>query len=98
MERSTPIVPIGSMEENIPAAEFKLNDLTRKDIEKILYKMPSGYRTIFLLIVLDGHSHEEVSELLKITKETSRSQLSRAKNWVRNFFLMEVKIKADGQF
>lgn len=56
--------------------------LTRKDIEHLLEDMPSGYRTIFLLIAIDEYSHEEVSQLLDISAETSRSQYSRARKWI----------------
>ena len=62
---------------------MKLNDLTREDIESFLKNMPEGYRTIFMLYVMDGYKHKEISELLDIDIQTSRSQLSRAKRWVR---------------
>lgn len=69
---------------NIPENAFEhLDSLTKEDIEMLLEKMPDGYRTIFLLSVIDGFSHKEISGMLKITPETSRSQLSRAIQWIR---------------
>ncbi|MBK9582218.1 MAG: sigma-70 region 4 domain-containing protein [Saprospiraceae bacterium] len=41
----------------------------------MLVNMPVGYKTIFLLSVIDEYSHKEIGELLGITPETSRSQL-----------------------
>jgi len=59
------------------------HELTKKDIEKLLSDMPEGYRQIFMLVIIDEYSHKEVGALLDISPETSRSQLSRAKKWLR---------------
>ena len=67
-------------------------------VDNILSEMPKGYKTIFLLIVIDNFSHEEVSEMLNISKETSRSQLSRAKKWLQKYFVSDNNIKVDGIF
>ena len=64
--------------------DIELNQLSKKDIEALLARMPGGYRTIFLLIAIDEYSHEEVSEMLGISPETSRSQYFKAKKWIRN--------------
>ena len=61
----------------------KMSQLNKQEIENMLAKMPIGYRTIFLLAVVDQYSHKEIGELLEISPETSRSQLSRAKGWIR---------------
>lgn len=61
-----------------------LEQLSKEDIEKLLQQMPEGYRQIFLLVIIDEYSHKEVGALLDISPETSRSQLSRAKKWLRN--------------
>lgn len=52
-------------------------------LEELLKEMPDGYRTIFLLHEIDGYSHFEISNLLEIKIDTSRSQLSRAIQWLR---------------
>lgn len=59
------------------------DDLTKKEIAAYLQRMPEGYRQIFMLVVMDGYSHKEVADLLAISAETSRSQLSRAKKWLK---------------
>jgi len=96
--RQASIIPIQKAEENRCYEELDVHLLTKEDVDKILVKMPIGYRTIFLLVVIDEYSHVEVSELLNISRETSRSQLSRAKRWVRKYFLSEKNVKADGYF
>ena len=56
------------------------------DIEVMLKEMPTGFRTVFLLYEIDGFSHNEISKMLGITPETSRSQLSRAIKWLKTNF------------
>lgn len=48
-------------------------------ILKLIQKLPSGYREIFNLHVMEEYTHEEIGELLNISAGTSRSQLSRAR-------------------
>jgi len=64
-----------------------LEKFTEKDLENMLADMPEGYKTIFLLSVIDEYSHREISELLGITQETSRSQLFRAIKWIKTNIL-----------
>lgn len=58
-------------------------ELSKDEIKAFLQKMPEGYRQIFMLVIMDDYSHQEVSELLSISPETSRSQLHRAKKWLQ---------------
>ena len=57
--------------------------LSRQEIQRLLDEMPDRYRLVFMLYVMDEYSHKEISIKLKITPETSRSQLTRAKQWLR---------------
>ncbi len=60
-----------------------LDKLSRNEIENMLAKMPLGYRTVFLLYVIDDYSHKEIAETIGITAVTSRTQLSRALKWIK---------------
>lgn len=64
-----------------------LEKLSVNDLENMLKYMPDGYRTIFLLSVIDEYSHKEIGDMLGITAETSRSQLFRAIKWIKNNIL-----------
>lgn len=66
---------------------MRVHQLSKAEIEAYLGQMPDGYRQIFLLSVIDEYTHQEISEMLDISPETSRSQLSRAKNWLRKHLL-----------
>ncbi len=47
---------------------------------QIIQQLPNRYRLVFNLYVLDGYSHKEIAEMLKISIGTSKSNLARARN------------------
>ena len=46
---------------------------------KIIQELPDRYRLVFNLYVLDGYSHKDRADMLKINIGTSKSNLSRAR-------------------
>lgn len=58
--------------------------LQAKELVALLNQMPGGYRAVFNLYVVEGFSHAEISAMLGISEGTSKSQLSRAKQWLRD--------------
>jgi len=57
--------------------------LAEADIMNLLDRMPTGYRTVFNLYVVEGYKHREIAELLDISINTSKSQLILAKKRMR---------------
>ncbi|MEM7101763.1 MAG: sigma-70 family RNA polymerase sigma factor [Bacteroidota bacterium] len=57
--------------------------LEEQDILELLKKLPTGYRTIFNLYVIEGYKHREIAEILGISINTSKSQLILAKEKMR---------------
>ena len=49
------------------------------ELLKLIAGLPTGYRTVFNLFVVEGYSHKEIAQALGITEATSRSQLQRAR-------------------
>lgn len=49
-------------------------------ILEMVRSLPIGYRTVFNLYIFEKKSHKEIASILKITENTSASQLHRAKN------------------
>lgn len=45
-------------------------------------KLPKGGRMVFSLYLLEGYDHAEISQIMGITKSTSKSQFMRAKRRV----------------
>jgi len=63
--------------------------LDTEEVYQLVQLMPKGYRTVFNLFAIEGYSHKEIGEMLQITENTSRSQLSKA----RNYIIQKLKIK-----
>ena len=68
--------------------EFLLKDTIEeeqtdpRDIEKVKHAiqlLPTGYKQIICLYLLEGYDHTEIAEILDITSSTSKSQYHRAK-------------------
>lgn len=65
------------------------DQLEAEDIIKLLDKLPTGYRTIFNLYVVEGYKHREIAEELGISINTSKSQLILAKKRLRDLIKKE---------
>ena len=66
----------------------KLSDqLEVEDLEKMIDRLPMGYKTVFNLYAIEGFSHKEIAEKLGISENTSKSQLSRARVHLQRLLL-----------
>ena len=59
--------------------DLSFSDIPPDIIHQMLSRLPIGYRTVLNLYVLEGKSHQEIACLLGIRKDTSASQLHKAK-------------------
>lgn len=66
-------------DENIGLSSFHLSELV-----SMIQTLPDGCRIVFNLFAIEGYNHKEISDLLKISEGTSKSQYSRAKSLLRN--------------
>jgi len=71
-----------------------INRLQYNDVIKLLDQLPTGYRTIFNLYVVEGYKHREIAELLAISINTSKSQLILAKKRLREIYKKKLNYKA----
>lgn len=55
-----------------------------KEMMVLINLLPTGYCTILNLYVIDGYSHKEIATLLGITESASRSQLTHARNKLKD--------------
>ena len=55
-----------------------------KELTAMVQQLPDGYRTVFNLYVMEGYKHREIAEMLSISENTSKTQLLKAKNMLRN--------------
>jgi RNA polymerase sigma-70 factor (ECF subfamily) len=55
------------------------DNLCIEELLKLISELPAGYRMVFNLNIIEGYTHKEIGELLEISENTSKSQLSRAR-------------------
>jgi RNA polymerase sigma-70 factor (ECF subfamily) len=60
------------------------SDFTREELLRVIRSLPEGYRVIFNLYAIEGFKHKEIAEMLGIDVNTSKSQYSRARRFIRN--------------
>lgn len=63
--------------------DVQFTSLERDELLKLIQQLPDGYRLVFNLYVIEGYTHDEISKQLNINLGTSKSQLARAKKYLR---------------
>lgn len=62
--------------------------------QELLDQLSDAYRMVFNLYVIEGCSHQEISEILNISLSVSKTQLFRAKEKLRKIYFQEqLKLK-----
>ena len=54
-------------------------NLTGEMLDRAIAALSPGYRSVFILVEVEGYTHKEVADIMNISVGTSKSQLSRAK-------------------
>lgn len=62
---------------------FSMDMLECEDLLRIIQALPDGYRIVFNMYALEGYSHKEIAAALHISEGASKSQLSRARAWLK---------------
>jgi len=73
-----------------PEAEPDTEDfagLEAYDLLNMIMSLPPKYRMVFNLYAIEGYSHKEIGEMLRISEGTSKSNLSRAR------YILQKKVK-----
>jgi RNA polymerase sigma-70 factor (ECF subfamily) len=68
--------------ESIPDVEQPDNsefELQVRQVQTAIQQLPDGYRLVLTLYLLEGYDHEEISHILRISENTSRTQFMRAR-------------------
>jgi len=76
---------------NIDEVDYKcienntiIEGLAAADLLMIINTMPVGYRTVFNMFAIEGYSHKEIGKELNVSENTSKSQYSRARMFLKN--------------
>jgi RNA polymerase sigma-70 factor (ECF subfamily) len=54
-------------------------ELQVRHVRAAIQELPDGYRVVLTLYLLEGYDHEEISHILRISENTSRTQFMRAR-------------------
>lgn len=68
--------------ESIPEAgqaDDEELELKVQEVRAAIHQLPDGYRVVLSLYLLEGYDHEEISHILRISENTSRTQFMRAR-------------------
>ena len=68
-----------------------LNKLLHDDIERALDSLPENFRTIVVLVDIEGYTYGEVAESLGVPIGTVRSRLSRARSMLQRALWEQAK-------
>lgn len=73
-----------SRAESIPVAESSaLDRISHEELIGMVQQLTPAYRLVFNLYVIDGYTHEEIASQLGISAGTSKSNLARAREQLK---------------
>lgn len=81
MRQSEDIETAWSVSSEDPGA---LQKISYNELMRMIAELPTGFRTVFNMFLIEGYSHKEIGEALGISEATSRSQLQRARVMLQN--------------
>ena len=78
------------------AATESLENTSLEDIQKMIDKLPNGYKMVFNLFAIEGYKHSEIAAQLDISESTSKSQLFKARKLLQeNYYKMNKTINGN---
>ncbi|RLD67117.1 MAG: hypothetical protein DRI84_03300 [Bacteroidetes bacterium] len=81
---SESIEDVNAYEENLFINNDAVFDLDKEEILKIVQQLPTMSRTVFMLNVMEGYKHKEISEKLGISEGTSHWHLQNARKLLKD--------------
>lgn len=69
-----------------------LSELSLKELLELINELPFGYKTVFNMYVIDGYSHKEIANHLNISISTSKTQLMKARQYLKTAFVRKSNI------
>ncbi len=69
--------------------EQAVSAMSTTELIELIQALPTGYRTVFNLFVIEGYPHKEIGEMLGISENTSKSQFMKARAYLRKLLPKE---------
>jgi len=76
--------------DSASSAPLEGGQIDRLDLEAAIAALPRGFRQVLVLHDIEGFTHEEIAEMLGLVPGTSKSQLARARQRVREMLVTGV--------
>ena len=76
-------IEIHALADKVEGDNDIIGALNAKEIMRMVQLLPDGYRMVFNLFIIEGYSHQEIATELGVSVSTSKSQLSRAKTYLK---------------
>lgn len=76
-------------------ATENLENTSVEDIQRLIDRLPEGYKMVFNLYAIEGFKHAEIAEKLNITVSTSKSQLFKARKWLQENYIKMNQLGSD---
>jgi len=74
-------------------SEDAVDRLSYEEIIRAIQLLSPGYRTVLNLFIIEGLSHEEISERLGISTGTSKSNLSKARKQLQKILFKQNELR-----
>lgn len=74
---------IEAVENHVSFDDTAFDDMDVNYLLRMINDMPDGYRVVFNMFAIEGYSHKEIAETLGVSENTSKSQYSRARAFLR---------------
>ncbi|WP_225975100.1 RNA polymerase sigma factor [Anseongella ginsenosidimutans] len=71
------------LSERLSDQQTVLDRIHAEELLKLIERLSPGYRAVLNMHLIEGFSHKEIASMLGITEGTSKSQLARARNILR---------------
>lgn len=88
--------PIQLTDEDYVFNEASIDNIENtsvEDIQKLIDKLPDGYKLVFNMYAIEGYKHFEIAKKLNISEGTSKSQLFKARKWLQESYIKMNEIK-----
>ena len=90
---------VESMDEHKSSTQVDYNEVEKvfqaEDLEAMVRQLPSVSQKVFNLYAIDGYSHREISQMLRISDGTSKWHLSEARKRLKELLKQAMGTSAD---
>jgi RNA polymerase sigma factor (sigma-70 family) len=77
------VAQVEAVENQVSFDDNAFDNMDVNHLLQMINEMPDGYRVVFNMFAIEGYSHKEIADTLGVSENTSKSQYSRARAFLR---------------